>query len=188
MKTILCDLDGVVADFFKPLLNDYNRKTGSSFKTDDIADWHFSNFPRPDLIQDIIDKPGLFARLSLLPGAKDGLRELLDIGHDVYIVSAGSREALSEKSYWCRRNLPFMKDRVIFTDGKTPKSLVRGDVLIDDGPHNLIGAKERGLTTVAAWHRYTEPARASSDFIVPMAKNPLQAWDAIVKLFEEAAP
>jgi 5'(3')-deoxyribonucleotidase len=179
MKTILCDLDGVVADFWGPVLETVKREEGVTLTDSELDDWDMVTMPGGTSTW---DRPGFFSSLRLLPGAYEGLLGLT-AKHDVYLVSAGNGAALAEKSKWVRTLLPFMRDRVFFVDGKTPKGLLRGDVLIDDAPHNLMDFKKRnpaGLA-IAAYYPYTAPAVRVSDYVVPFhGGRSAQAWKSIV--------
>ena len=75
---------------------------------------------------------------DISPRAAEALRRFMDAGHEVIIVTATPFDSAPEKiSGWLFSHFPFLKwDQVIIT-GK--KQLIRGDVLIDDGVHNLEG-------------------------------------------------
>lgn len=185
-RIVLSDLDCVVADFWTPALRliniDHHRNNprARAFTIDDVTDWDITGTLN---CRPVWDSPGFFSSLELLPGAAEGLESLLSEGHEVFIVSAGNGLALGEKSAWLRKHLPFMKGRAYFTDGKTPKGLLRGDVLIDDGPHNLIDFKARNPSgiAIAAHYRYTEPADTAADYIVPFAgTDSRDSWRRIV--------
>ena len=181
-ETILCDLDSVVADLFTPWLGAYNREYGRSVAVKDIHCWDMHKcVPDGAAIYPIIDRPGFFLDLPLLAGASDGLKTMLDQRHEVFIVSAGSEGALADKSKWVRNHLPFMKNRVFFTDGKTPKGLIHGTVMIDDGPHNLLDFKRRNSAgiAIAADYPYTAPAHHICDLIVPFHEDPAAGWKTI---------
>jgi 5'(3')-deoxyribonucleotidase len=189
MKTVLCDIDCVVADLLGPWLAAYNSEYAQDISIKDVSSWDLGKcVPDGDEVYQIIRRPGFFASLPLLGGAKEGLEALLEKGNDVYLVSAAySASAFAEKFDWVRKHLPFMNDRVFLTDGKTPKGLIRGDVLIDDGPHNLIDFKERnpnGLA-IAAYHYYTEPANRKWDFAVDFMSDTRTAWKTIVEVLSE---
>jgi 5'(3')-deoxyribonucleotidase len=180
VKTVLVDMDGVSVDFWGPVLREYNGSRNLEVTLGDIDDWSFP-------VDEIWKEPGFFASLEPIDGAAWALDELLTRGHDVYLVSAGHGLALSEKSLWVRQHLPFMKDRVLFTDGKTPKGLVRGDVIVDDAPHNLIDFKERNPKSlvIAAYHHYTRPANWHWDFAVSFLGDTREAWKTIVEVLRE---
>jgi 5'-nucleotidase len=189
MKTVLCDIDCVVADLLGPWLAAYNAEYAQDVRIEDVSSWDLGAcVPHGDEVYQIIRRPGFFASLPLLGGAKEGLEELLEKGNDVYLVSAAySASAFSEKFDWVRKHLPFMKDRVFLTDGKTPKGLIRGDVLIDDGPHNLIDFKERNPKSmaIAAFYPYTMPANWHWDFSVSFIEDTRAAWKTIVEVLSE---
>lgn len=194
MKTVLCDIDCVVADLLGPWLSAYNSEYAQDISIKDVSSWDLGKcVPDGDDVYKIIRRPGFFASLPLLDGAAEGLEKLL-CRHEVYLVSAAySASAFSEKFDWVRKHLPFMKDRVFLTDGKTPKGLIRGDVLIDDGPHNLIDFKERNPsgTAIAAYYPYTHPAGHVLDYLVPFADpqwpscGPAWGWKTIVDILSE---
>lgn len=78
--------------------------------------------------------PGLFASLSAIPGAIEAVAKLRnDPRLDVWILSAPSTRnplCYSEKRIWVERvfDYPLAKRLILASD----KSLLRGDVLIDD--------------------------------------------------------
>ncbi len=108
---------------------------------------------------------------------------MLELGYEVYLVSSGSVGSLCDKARWSAEHLPFMKDRLFLTDRKTPKGLIRGDVLIDDGPHNLLDYKARNPNgcAIAADYLYTAPAHSVCDYVVPF-QDSAKGWSVIVDL------
>ena len=73
-------------------------------------------------------------------------------GHDVYIVTATPYESVPEKMNDCLFKLfPFLKwDQLIIT---FHKQLLQGDVLIDDGVHNLEGGSYTKVLMTAPHNR-----------------------------------
>jgi 5'(3')-deoxyribonucleotidase len=173
---ILCDLDGVVVDFWGPVLSEHNARTGERLAISDITSWSFP-------LEHVWGEAGFFDGLPLLQGAKEGLSRLKEQGHDVVLVSAGKREALAGKSRMIEKLLPSFRDACIFTNAKTPKALVSGDALVDDGPHNIVGFG--GLKILCEYPYATPEARRAADLIVPFAAHPGKAWDEIVKYFND---
>jgi 5'-nucleotidase len=188
MKTILCDMDGVVADLLAHWLAVYNYEFRRNVRVSDITDWDTGKcVPDGAAVYPIIERPGFFGELPVMPGAVEGLEALLARGHDVFLVSAGAGWALSDKSHWVAKHMPFMRNRMLLTNGKTPKGLVRGDVLIDDGPHNLIDFKKRNpaACAIACAYPYTTPGLAVADFVVPFIDDSAGGWKAIVGILSE---
>tara|TARA_B100001094_G_C18102887_1_gene756761 strand:+ start:768 stop:1247 length:480 start_codon:yes stop_codon:yes gene_type:complete len=111
--TIHIDMDGVLADF-KSAAQELQQKlpmNSENLKFDEILD--FSTF-----------KP--------IPGSKEAVQELLDMGHDIYIASTApwnNPKAWMQKRLWIEEHFPALKRKLTLTHHK---NLLVGDVLIDD--------------------------------------------------------
>ena len=139
--TILVDMDDVIEKLVDGWVDYNNEKFGTDVKPEDVRDWNMSlAFPtltREQVYAAEMDE-ALWDRVKPMPGADEALRALIADGHDVYIVTATRYETLKAKMEKVLfRYFPYLSwDRVIITSNK---HLIRGDVLIDDGPHNLTG-------------------------------------------------
>ena len=138
---ILLDQDGVLADFevgfrgawtaryahHMPALPPHSRK---SFRLRDDYPHHLA-----DAVSSVYESPGFYLNLPPMPGALDGIREMIAEGHDVRICTSPLtpwHHCVSEKYEWVERYLGAeFTERMILTKDKT---LVRGDVLVDDKP------------------------------------------------------
>ena len=80
----------------------------------------------------------LVANVPLVCDIVDTLKYLYEKGHDLVVVTAvpaNSRQCAWEKIEWVEHYLPFIGyDNFVAT---RRKSVVNGDLLFDDGPHNL---------------------------------------------------
>jgi 5'-nucleotidase len=137
---ILCDMDSIVVDLMGPWLARYNEKFGKSVKLADVDHWDFMSTPD---YYTILNEPGFFRHLPALPGALEGVEKLLSAGHNVVLVTASGPDPASDKIAWMRQYAPCFKNRMIITEAKTLKAAIGGDVLIDDGPHNMEAFKQR---------------------------------------------
>jgi 5'-nucleotidase len=138
---ILVDMDGVIAD--------WGRAYGESL---DLFGEEAANIPRHHeqttfdlragrtdrekaIIGAVMIEPGFYSRLEPIPGAKAALKEMLKEGHDVRIVTSpwvSNPTCASDKLNWVVKHYgSHWASRVVIT---TDKTLVRGDVLIDDKP------------------------------------------------------
>jgi 5'-nucleotidase len=137
---VLVDQDGVLADFDRG----FNLAWQERFPHRAVLDLALrKNFYLHDdypagyraEIRDIQASAGFILNLPPIPGALAALKALLDAGHDVRICTAPlSRftNCVGEKFQWVVDHLgPAWVDRIVLTKDKT---LVRGDVLIDDKP------------------------------------------------------
>ena len=87
-----------------------------------------------------------------MPGANEALQKLIADGHEIYIVTASLYQTLPEKmDEVLFRYFPYISwDHVIVTHNK---HLIHGDVLVDDGPHNLTGGSYRKILFEAPHNR-----------------------------------
>ena len=92
-----------------------------------------------------------------LPGAVEYLKRLQDDGHDIYIVTTSNYLSLKGKmENLLFKYFPFIKwDHVIITSNK---QMIRGDVLIDDGVHNLEGGDYFKILMTAPHNRNYDAA------------------------------
>lgn len=121
---ILVDMDDTIEHLLKAWVNGVNEKYGCCVSCDEIVSWDVS-----------ADFPGLTH--------EQVLSRLISSGNEVYIVTATPYESIFEKmSEVLFKYFPFLSwDQVIVT---SRKQLIRGDVLIDDGVHNLkVGSTRR---------------------------------------------
>ena len=103
---IFIDIDGVLADFEKAANEMPDEK-------------------RPDLVLD-------FSTFDVIPGAKDAVSKLIDMGHDLFIASTppwNNPDAWGQKRNWINEHFPALKRKVVLTHRK---DLLIGDILIDD--------------------------------------------------------
>lgn len=64
------------------------------------------------------------------------IKELCD-NHDVYIATASHIDKFNQKYLWLLKHAPFIKEDNIMLI--KDKSLLRGDIIVDDAPHNFGG-------------------------------------------------
>lgn len=168
--TVLVDMDDVLEDLLGAWVAALNGQYGLSVQKDSITDWDVSKFfptlTKPQVFAPIYSDD-FWRTVQPIDGATDVLQQLIADGHTVYIVTSSSHETLSVKmTDVLFKYFPFLKwDDVIVTHHK---QLVRGDVLVDDGVHNLEGgdylkilmdsphnrgynAEENGMHRVTDW-------------------------------------
>lgn len=143
--TVLCDLDGIVVDLLGPWLAAYNAKWDDNLTPDHITDWNIHQFAKPECgfkMYDFIDSGEVYKNLRALPGAVEGIKQIEKMGHEVIMVSAGSKNLATagHKLEWCKEFLKFSRKKCIIAH---KKELVCGDVFIDDSPENILKYRER---------------------------------------------
>lgn len=138
---ILIDMDDTIEQLLKAWLKGVNERYGYSVDYEDITDWDVSK-PYDGLTREqvyaIPDEPGFWGSVEPIEGASEAIRKFINDGHEVYIVTATPYVSVPEKmDDLLFRYFPYISwDQVIITRNK---QLIRGDVLIDDGVHNLEG-------------------------------------------------
>ena len=138
---ILLDQDGVLADFEQGFYDAWNASMGTEFPAVELQQRR-SFYVRDDYpahyanaVQAIYTRPGFYRDLPPVAGAMDAVKMLCDMGHDVRICTSPLnqyRNCIPEKYEWVEHYLGIdFVSRVIVTKDKT---LVAGDVLVDDKP------------------------------------------------------
>lgn len=134
---ILLDQDAVIADFYPAFVHRWNQIGGHpEISVEMITEYEMGELlGNPELVDAIICERGFFLDLDPVPGAIDAVHGIVAAGHDVMICTApkiDNRWCVPEKQEWIKRHLgDRFLSRTIFSNDKT---LVRGDILIDDKP------------------------------------------------------
>lgn len=139
--TILVDMDDTVEHLIEPWVQYLNEKHGTSVSVNDIRSWDIQKM-FPDLSAEQVFEPMDHAEfwdlVKPMAGAHEALRGFLNAGHEVKIVTASGYKTIEAKMERVLfRHFPFLSwNDVIITSNK---QMIKGDVLIDDAPHNLEG-------------------------------------------------
>ena len=152
---LLIDMDDTIENLCTALVPFLNKRHGTNVKYEDVNEWDLTKaFP-------MLSKAEVFAPfyedefwsiVQPLPGAQDGIKNLIDKGHDVFIVTSSFYETLRAKmDELLFKYFPYLNwDQVIITSNK---QMIHGDVLVDDGVHNLIGGDYIGVLYDAPHNR-----------------------------------
>lgn len=134
MATILVDVDDTVADLLPAWIELYNQEYGDKLSVHSITDWDLTLFVKPEcgkLIYDYLGRTDLYASVLPIQGAKTALAMLAEDGHRVLYVTAAHHPG---KLTWLIDNGFIPADwrqawrYIVCRD----KSLIRGDIIIDD--------------------------------------------------------
>lgn len=141
--TILVDMDDTIVQLLQAWLLKLNEYYDLDIAYEDIRSWDIEE-AFPELTWEQIEKnlmlPGFWKSINPVPGAQESLKRLMEAGHDVFIVTATLHDNIPEKmNELLFKHFPFLSwSQVIVADRK---QMIRGDVLIDDGVHNLEGGE-----------------------------------------------
>ena len=138
---VLLDMDDVITACLRSVVKEFNEKHGTNFNPANCEAWDLTKTFGCSLesLMEIFRTPGFFENLEPKRGAIGAIRELIkSTKYDLFIITATSDEDGSEyveKLNWLEKYLPeFNKKRLIAC---SEKSIIRGDVIIDDKVENL---------------------------------------------------
>lgn len=166
---LLIDQDEVLAQFTTRILQWWNEDHKTDFKIDDIKEyWLEKTLGQRSayFIKSCMREPSFFANLDPIHGALEGMKQLHDDGHEVIIASKVPLNAgigFYGKVEWIRKNLPWF-DLNNFV-GVQRKTLLKGDVLLDDSPNNVKLFQDTGRQVVIfnrPWNQNIPGLRANS--------------------------
>jgi len=139
---ILVDCDDVLNYCFDDWLAYLNKRYNLNAKAEDAKSWDFYDL-FPSLTKEEVKAPlheYEFAR-NIRPKLDNIniLKQMLTDGHELTIVTAHNNITTPAKMDWLKENIPFIPKRDVIIAQK--KQVINGDVLIDDGVHNLEGGQ-----------------------------------------------
>ncbi len=136
-KTLLIDMDHVIADISSQYIKYYKELTGIEMKASDLMGKPEDEaFPTPRLIKRFLNTPGFFRTAVVIQNSQQVVEELNDL-FELYIVSAAMEfpQSLIEKYEWLNEYFPFINwSQIIFCGSKKH---ISGDYMIDDHIKNL---------------------------------------------------
>jgi len=138
---ILIDMDEVLVHTLDDWLYCYNHDYDDDKTIEDIKSWAVHDWIKPECgtkVYEYLALEDFFKHLMPIEGAVEGVKLLMELGHDVVIVSACPITApgsYAEKLEWIKERMPFFPLKSFISCHR--KDLVSGDVLLDDGAHNL---------------------------------------------------
>lgn len=128
----LCNLQEVVMDLF-------NKRHGTHYKLEDFTEFDIMNvLPTQDaiLMKDIYGETGLYDKVKPMPGAQQALEKLINLGHQVYLVTAAIPNTYGEKVAFIKRFFPYIDESHIVC--MKHKWLLKCDIMIEDNLQTLL--------------------------------------------------
>lgn len=176
---ILLDFDEVINTMVHHWVNTLNCVYGTSVNFDDVSEWDMHK-AFPALTEDEIYNPlhlqTFWNGVKIMPGAKEGIQALLTQGHEIYIVTSAHPDTIKWKAKWLQRELQEIPwSNVIVSNNK---SLIKGDILVDDGLHNLYEGSYIKVLFDKPWNRNVDKSKLTD--IIHRVRN----WDEIIDLID----
>ena len=170
--TLLIDMDDVLENLVQCWTQALNARYGTSVLEKDITSWDIAAF-FPSLtkaqIFDVLYDKMFWHTLCPIQNAPEVIKRLIKDGHKVRVVTASHYGTIEPKIKRFLALYPYLKweDIIITSD----KSVIKGDVMIDDGTHNLENTSCVKLLFDRP-HNHTYPAEENG-----MVR--MQTWDEI---------
>ena len=136
---ILVDMDDTIENLTEAWINYANKRFNTAVNAADVTAWDPSEaFPTVshEEMYALLLEDELYETVKPLDGAAYYLQKLISDGHEIFIVTSSPYQVMKAKmDSVLFGHFPFIdwKHVIITAD----KSLIKGDVLIDDGVHNL---------------------------------------------------
>lgn len=178
---IVLDMDEVITDTLTPWIKQYNEDWNDKLTISQITEWNLHTAVKPECghkIYNYLNNEGFFYNLKPLPGAVDGFNKLLESGHDVVVATAvprGSKFSYNEKLEWFSKHIPQWDQKGFMSVHK--KDWLRGDIMFDDGHHNL-----RGFCGVAVC--FDKPWNQQSNFDYSISDYRVKNWEQFLETIE----
>lgn len=158
---IATDVDDTTLGFLTEVCKRYNRDYDDALTPDSFQSWAMDAWVKPECgrhIYDYIHDPTLYTESMPVPGAAEGIQALTLMGHRVIFASScedGTAERKMDRLVQLGMLTPTRrrKDFLPVSD----KSLVRADVLVDDGTHNVEAFPGRAILYTRGHNRDYQP-------------------------------
>lgn len=152
---ILVDMDDTIENLTEAWINYANRRFGTAVNAADVTAWDPSEaFPSVshEEMYALLLEDELYETVEPFEGTAFYLQKLISDGHEVFIVTNSPYQVMKAKMEKILfRHFPFIGWKQVIITGS--KQLIRGDVLIDDGVHNLQGGGYAKLLFTAPHNR-----------------------------------
>ncbi len=139
MPRLIIDMDDVLANASKKILSVFNRINHTSYTEEYFEKVNFYEFLKTGNFLELkphLEEKGFFRDLEVMPHAQIALEDL-GKKYEIFIVSAAMEfpNSLADKYQWMQEHFPEISWKNIVFCGD--KSLIMGDVMIDDHEKNL---------------------------------------------------
>lgn len=184
---ILIDMDGIIVDLLGKWLDCYNHDFNDCLSVDMVDSWHIAECIKPqcspEKMMSYIHRPGFFSDLKPLPGAIDGVKAIMALGHDVKFATAPcNADSAKCKIAWLDYHFNGSGltglDSFICQD----KHWIDADLLIDDKPETLARWDVKGCLTATIEYPYN--AHLLVDCMASSCTDTEAAWEQLVAFVE----
>ena len=136
---IAVDVDDVICDLQEVVVSIFNNKFGSNYTIEDFKEYDIMNIlPTKDAMamKEMYGMSGLYDKVKLMPGAQEALEKLMNLGHQVYLVTAAIPKTYGEKVDFIKIFFPYIDEGHIVAIKH--KWMFKCDVMIEDNIQALL--------------------------------------------------
>lgn len=137
--TICVDVDDVICNLQDAVIELFNKRYGTNYKIEDFTEFDIMNIlPTQDAIamRDMYGESGLYNSVKPMHGAQKALEKLINLGHQVYLVTAAIPKTYGEKVAFIQRFFPYIDENHIIC--MKHKWLLKADIMIEDNLQTLL--------------------------------------------------
>ena len=139
---IAVDIDNVLCNLQEVIVNLFNERHGAHYTLNDLTEYYVMDaLPIADAtkMQEMYGEHGLYNLVRPLPGAQDALQKLINMGHQVYLVTDAIPSTYGEKVEFIQRYFPCIGVEHIVS--MKHKHLFKCDVMVEDNLANLLAGQ-----------------------------------------------
>lgn len=136
---IAVDVDDVICNLQEVVIDIFNKKFGSNYTLDDFKEYDIMNILTTQdamVMKEMYGMSGLYDKVKPIPGAQEALEKLINLGHQVYLVTAAIPETYGEKVAFIKRFFPYIDDGHIVA--MKHKYMFKCDVMVEDNLQALL--------------------------------------------------
>lgn len=173
--TVAIDVDGVLTEHNWTNLKRLNEHFGTSYRYEDITSFAYdflTEEERAFIYEECWHDPTLYDDATLTPCQERALEELEE-WTNIIVVSSPLQGHIESKYRFLKRH--FDRSQIILASNK---SLIRADLLLDDGPHNLEAFPSISIAFDRPWNRDWDGPRVHDwQFVVNAILHHLKGED-----------
>ena len=152
---IMCDIDNVICNLQEAVVGLFNERYGTNYTLEDFNDYNIENvlsMQEASLMKEMYSENGIYDFVKPIAKSQNGLKKLINSGHQVYLVTDAIPRIYHEKVEWVHHFFPFIDDAHIVA--MKHKHLFKCDIMIEDNMQNLIsGAHYDRICFDYPWNR-----------------------------------
>lgn len=156
---ILVDVDDVCADLVSRWLSLYNEDFNDNLTKADIQSWNIAEYVKPEAAESIyeyLERDDLYDDVHPITGALLGIERLRNMGHRIIFVTTATKGHAGKKLEWLQKHGFLSPNKINDIDYVecADKTLINGDLIIDDRFTTVEKFGDRGILFTQTWNKH----------------------------------